>query len=136
MVAGLKDLPYEERMKVTKLPSLAYRRLRGDMIEVYKFLHNKYTVDTNNLFPMAPIDSKTCRHALKIMKRACKSNMREHFFTMRTVNPWNNLPHDVVMAPTVNTFKNRLDTHWNKFKYTIDPLKHIEQCRKSNIELN
>ena len=29
----LKDLPYPERLKKLNLPTLAYRRLRGDMIE-------------------------------------------------------------------------------------------------------
>jgi hypothetical protein len=33
LVLTIKDLPYEERLK--HLPTLAYRRLRGDMIETY-----------------------------------------------------------------------------------------------------
>ena len=32
----LKDLSYPERLKKLKLPTLAYRRIRGDMIETYK----------------------------------------------------------------------------------------------------
>ena len=40
---GTKDLPYpEERLKILKLPTLVYRRARGDMIETYKLLHDKY----------------------------------------------------------------------------------------------
>ena len=31
---GMRDLSYTERLKLLKLPTLAYRRLRGDMIEV------------------------------------------------------------------------------------------------------
>ena len=30
---GMKDLPYPERLKILKLPTLVYRRARGDMIE-------------------------------------------------------------------------------------------------------
>jgi len=37
-----RDIPYIERLKLLKLPTLAYRRLRGDMIKVYKSLHNIY----------------------------------------------------------------------------------------------
>jgi len=33
-----------DRLKLLNLPSLVYRRLRGDMIEVYKFCHSLYTV--------------------------------------------------------------------------------------------
>ena len=32
-----KELPYQERLKILKLPSLRYRRARGDMIKTYKF---------------------------------------------------------------------------------------------------
>ena len=40
---GVRDLSYIERLKLLKLPTLAYRRLRGDMIEVYKIIHNMYS---------------------------------------------------------------------------------------------
>ena len=33
---------YSERLKRLNLPTLRYRRHRGDMIEVYKILHNIY----------------------------------------------------------------------------------------------
>ena len=39
---GLKHLAYKIRLKTLNLPTLAYRRLRGDMIEVYKILHTIY----------------------------------------------------------------------------------------------
>ncbi len=37
---GFRNLTYEERLKRLKLPTLAYRRARGDMIEVFKIVHN------------------------------------------------------------------------------------------------
>ena len=41
-VPGLSSLSYEERLKLLKLPTLAYRRTRGDMIQVYKMLSDGY----------------------------------------------------------------------------------------------
>jgi len=35
LIISLKHLTYEERLKQLKLPTLKYRRARGDMIEVY-----------------------------------------------------------------------------------------------------
>ena len=35
-------------------------------------------------------------------------------------NAWNSLPEDVISAPTLNTFKNRLDEAWIKYKYCTD----------------
>ena len=36
MIPELKHLSYPERLKKLKLPTMAYRRARGDMIEVFK----------------------------------------------------------------------------------------------------
>ena len=38
-IIGMSELDYEKRMRVLDLPSLEYRRMRGDMIEVYKITH-------------------------------------------------------------------------------------------------
>ena len=43
----LKDLLYHERLKRLNLPNLAYRRIRRDMIKMYKLLHNRYDIDTS-----------------------------------------------------------------------------------------
>ena len=40
--AVTQNKEYPERLKKLKLPSLAYRRRRGDMIEVYKYTHIVY----------------------------------------------------------------------------------------------
>ena len=38
---GMKDIPYQERLERLKLPTHAYRRTRGVMVEVYKLLQGK-----------------------------------------------------------------------------------------------
>jgi len=42
LAISLKHLPYIERLRQLKLPTLKYRRLRGDMIEVFIIVHNYY----------------------------------------------------------------------------------------------
>ena len=42
LVISLRKLPYTERLQHLNLYSLKYRRLRGDMIEVFKILHHMY----------------------------------------------------------------------------------------------
>ena len=39
------------------------------------------------------------------------------FFTNRVINIWNNLPTNVVLSKTINTFKNEVDNYLNKFMY-------------------
>ncbi len=45
----LKNMSYQERLNKLGLPTLLYRRLRGDMIEVYKVLNGKYDNDVSSL---------------------------------------------------------------------------------------
>ena len=44
VIIGMKDLDYPQRLEKLNLPSLEFRRLRGDMIEVYKILHKNTTL--------------------------------------------------------------------------------------------
>ena len=45
-------------------------------------------------------------------------DIRKHFFSQRVVNAWNKLPQYVVDAPSVNSFKNRLDNLWKDMDVT------------------
>ena len=42
IMPNLKYLPYEDRLKAFKLPTLIYRKFRGDMLETYRILNNIY----------------------------------------------------------------------------------------------
>ena len=37
-IPGFKELPYDQRLRLLGLPTLTYRRVRGDMIEAYKII--------------------------------------------------------------------------------------------------
>ena len=45
-------------------------------------------------------------------KSTCHYNLSKYSFCSIIVNVWNSLPHEMVEADTINTFKNRLDKHW------------------------
>jgi hypothetical protein len=53
----MKDLTYEERLRKLKLPSLRYRRLRGDMIETFKIVTEIY--DKRMTEDLMPINKNT-----------------------------------------------------------------------------
>ena len=118
MIPSLRDLPYKDRLQKLKLPSLVYRRKRGDMIQTYKFTHNIWKVD-DDLFT-SNVDSGTRGHNFKLYKERFETNARGHFLTNRVTDLWNNLPHDVVNASSVNQFKNRLDSYWENKDWLYD----------------
>ena len=90
------------------------------MIEVYKYTRKIYDINPSPLCPEQ--DSITRGHMFKLEKRRCSKSLRQKFFSMRVVNDWNNLPSSVVEAPSLNSFKNRLDAYWRDIKYTTPKL--------------
>ena len=50
MILGMRSKRYEERLKQLKLPSLAFKRLRGEVIETFKVLKGFENVRKENLF--------------------------------------------------------------------------------------
>ena len=98
LVITIKNLTYKDRLKRLKLPTLKYRCIRGDMIEVCKSLTNNYDSRVN-LYLEKQQDSITRGHSLKL------ANDRYHY------DVWNSSPEvSVVSADTTDTFKRRLDS--------------------------
>ena len=107
-----RQLSYEERLKYLKLPTLKYRRIRGDMIEMYKLTHGLYDTSSSVKFTYN-VNARTRGHRFKLYPHHVKYDLRRYFFTNRAFNIWNSLPESVVDACTVNAFKNRLDDFWS-----------------------
>ena len=133
----MNNIPYEERLERLKLPTLAYRRTRGDMIEVYKLLQGKYDSDVSNIVKLHK-DSDTREgtrgHSLKLfIERAC-TNVRKESFSHRVTRLWKDLPEVVVTAPSVNSFKNRIDRHWSTEEFLYNYLPGSRIAFKGKVE--
>ena len=119
VLIGMRELNYEERLKALKLPSLEFRRLRGDLIETYKILNNHYDpLTTKSLLTLS--NGNTRSHNFKLLKPRVNTNQFLNFYSHRVINKWNSLPSKVVEATSINCFKNRLDHHFKDFKYVTN----------------
>ena len=108
LVPDIKHLSYKDRLTALKLPTLEYRRKRGDMILTYKIL--KDHVDTNpSLFFKRNNSSRTRGHELKLFKSRSCLDVRKYVFSNRIVEDWNKLPNNVIQSPSVKEFEKRYD---------------------------
>ena len=51
-IPGMKNLSYEEHLRKLELPTLSYRRLRGDMIEVYQIIQGHYDPEASTIIKL------------------------------------------------------------------------------------
>ena len=73
LVPKLKNLSYEARLKSLNLPSMYYRRARGDMIETFKFVNGIYKCDNPLTFDS---NNRTRGHQYKLKKERCRLQVR------------------------------------------------------------
>ena len=111
MIPSLRNKPYEERLKELDLFSLQHRRIRGDLIQVFKIIRGIDNMDYSKYFA---IDNSnyTRGNGCKIIGKSFNSNESKNFFFNRIVNLWNGLPREVIECSTVDTFKRHLDKYF------------------------
>ena len=100
IVDGLGNLDYEERLKRLNLPSLAFRRFRRDLIEIYKHFHH-YDQDT-----ISPSFQRRERVTHEYQRKA-KDGIRgvQSNSYSRRLKAWNDQPQSVVDAKSIDSFK-------------------------------
>jgi len=110
MLPGLKELSYKESLKILDIPTLVNRRIRGDMIEMYKILNGRYDQDAEMQLPVN--NNITRGHQKKLFKQHSKTKIRQSQFRLCVAETWNSLPEYVVKAPSIKSFERRLDKFW------------------------
>ena len=103
LVPTISNFDYEERLEALSLTTLTDRRLRGDTIQMYKFMHEIDEIDRINRFQV--IQTQALGHSFKYHREISKKQQRYNFFFNQTVNIWNSLPNHLVLAHTVKSFK-------------------------------
>jgi len=95
MMRGLEHLPFEGRLRDLGQFSLEGRRLRGDLVNAYKYLKARSQENGARFFTVMPI-YRTRGNGHKLEHRNIHTNTRINFFTARVREHWIRLPREAV----------------------------------------
>lgn len=122
LVPHLKNMSYPDRLIHLNLTTLAYRRKRSDILQVFRIVKGFDNIPFDTFFQYSK--SATRGHSFKLEKPRASTKIRSNSFSHRTINSWNDLPQHVVDCVTINSFKNALEKSWSDdpLKFNIDSL--------------
>jgi hypothetical protein len=116
LVPRIRNWSYEDRLTVLGLTPLHERRIRGDLIQLFKFNNGFNEVSwVNPLVQCSSLSQTGPARGIRGHKRrlsgqpSTKCMQRSNFFTNRVVNHWNALPAEVTDSQSINQFKNKYD---------------------------
>ncbi|KGL98730.1 hypothetical protein N301_02623, partial [Charadrius vociferus] len=107
-IRKVEHLSCEEKLRELGLFSLEKRRLWGELTVAFQYLKGAYKKDEDRHFSRACCN-RTRGDGFKLKEGRFRLDIMKKFFTMRVVKPWHRLPRGMVDAPSLETFKVRLD---------------------------
>ena len=110
MIPEIRNHSYHQQIQDLDLISLVQRILRGQLIEVFKYL-NEFSTSARGLFDY-DLNDRTRNNGAKLIVKFFNTSVAQYFYPIKITTTWNALPSEVVSSRTVNSFKKSLDKHW------------------------
>ena len=95
----------------TNINEFTIRYRRGDLIFLFKLLHDYFNLDHSNFFTLSH-NTQTRGHAYKLLKLPAHHLCRVTYFGTRAINDWNNFTSDIVGISSLNNFKSAIDNYF------------------------
>ena len=106
---NIKFSDYYHRLKILKLETLEERRIKQDLIILYKILNDIIDVDFKDSFKLNNSIRQLRGHNLRLINyKFSGSTVRHNFFSNRIIPIWNRLPEKIVNSKDVIVFKANL----------------------------
>ena len=109
----LRYLDYRVRLKHLGLLSLEARRLRYQLIFMYKLNNGMISIDPEYFFQFSNLSNPRRTARARVPFSRCE--FRSNFFSVNVLKHWNKMLNEEVNVPSVNMFKRSVDNYFCKF---------------------
>ena len=103
LVYDFNDFTYEQRLRRSDVTTLETRRLRGDLIEVFKIIKGFDKMDYLNFFHLSTTVLRG--RSLKLFKPSFKRNVGKYIFSSMVIDSWNRLPEDIIACESLDNLR-------------------------------
>ena len=113
MISGLISTTYEDRLREIGLATLKARRVRADLLQVFKILKGIDRVNPDYWFtPESNTRPGTrSRSEYNVKVKFNNTEIGKNFFSTRAAIAWNALPEDLKSTRKISSFKKKLDIY-------------------------
>ncbi len=118
-VTSLRGLKYSDRLRKLKISTLKYRRLREDIICIFRICKTDFL--KNSLITFKP-NAGTRGHGLALAKRRLRTKQAKQFLINRIHGVWNSFPSEFAEINSLNSLKNYIEKFIGASDYKYDHL--------------
>lgn len=113
MIPNIRGMTYRDQLKSLGLLSLKARRIRYQLITLYKMHKGLIKLDFDDMFQRN--NNKITRgNDCSLLTKFANNNYRLNFFTVSSIILWNRLSQADIDADSVNDFKTKLSLFFIK----------------------
>ena len=113
LIPDIRHLAYHDQLSSLGIYSLRARRLRYQLISIFKIYKGFTKLNFSEFFDLCP-SRRTRGHNCRIITKFASRNYRLHFFTVAAISYWNQLTQEDIEVSSVAVFKARLVLFFNR----------------------
>ena len=103
MIPEIRNHIYQQRIQDLDLISLVQRRMRVQLIEVFKYLNESTTASARGFFDYDP-NNRSRNNGAKLIAKHFNTSVAQHFYPIKIISTWNALPSEVVSSRNSELF--------------------------------
>ena len=101
-IRGLWNITYRDRLRMLNLESLEERRMKNNIICVYKMFNNLLQLNVNDIFEKCTLTTRG--HFYTIRRPFRRLSLTHNFFIYCCISRWNALPSEIWNARNVRVY--------------------------------